>query len=110
MMSGYFLLQAPEEDSTRASGSTGEGRGPSSASQGQEETVKSHASIFAQLVQEVRDTILPLNSVHSYTRVYKGPVAEANSGASEILVIKQVETPWQKAWSTVQDKVLMLLE
>ena len=100
----HYLLQAPEENSSRASGS-GESSGPSGSSQGEQKTDRPHASIFANLAQEVRDTMMPLKNIHSYTKVYKGPVAEGNSGVSEILVIKPVVTPWQKAWSTVQEKV-----
>ena len=96
-------MQAHEEDSNEASGS-GKDSGPSSSGQ-EQETGKPHASIFANFAQEVRDTVMPLNNIHSYTKLYKGPLAEANSGATEILVIKQEETPWQKAWSTMQEKV-----
>jgi hypothetical protein len=107
-----YSMQAPpeEEDCGRASGPAPGVGAEASGSSGQEQDKKEQmpqSSLFSNLAQEVKDTIMPLETIRSYTRKYKGPLAEAGpySGTSEIAVVQKVQTPWERAWGTIQDKV-----
>ena len=102
-----FAMQAPpDEDSSRSAGSGGGGES-SGSSQQEPKGQAAQSSLFSNLAQEVKETVMPLAHIRSYTKIYKGPVAETGpySGSSEIAVVKTPETPWQKAWGTFQEKV-----
>lgn len=47
--------------------------------------------------------------MRSYTKKYKGPLAESSNepytGTSDLAVVKQPQTQWQKAWSSLHDRL-----
>lgn len=52
---------------------------------------------------------MPLSNLRSYTKKYKGPLAESSNepytGTSDLAVVKQPQTQWQKAWSSLHDRL-----
>ncbi len=54
--------------------------------------------MLSNLVREVREVMMPLENLRSYTRRYSGPLAAEGtlSSASDLVVVKRQETPWQK--------------
>ena len=107
-----YETQAPSDEESQRASSSGDGsNGPGQQQQQQESASKGFnaAGLFSNIAHEVRETMMPLENIRSYTRKYKGPVAEAPegpyTGTAALAVVKQLETPWQKAWSTMQGKV-----
>jgi hypothetical protein len=72
-------------------------------------TVFGTGNALRSFAKELQETMMPLNNIRSYTKRYTGPVAEQSAGpytgSTDISVVKRVETPWQKAWSSVNEKV-----
>lgn len=116
LQEGKGVEQEGSASSSSGSGDAGAGSNTNSNSGAQGETSSSssgssedRSSLFQNLAQEVRDTIMPLNTMRSYVRKYQGPLAQAPegpyTGTSAIAVVKQPQTQWQQAWSALHDRV-----
>ena len=63
---------------------------------------------MSTLAQDLRETLLPAQDIHSATRLYTGPVYTPDPSApatSDLVLVKQQRTGWQQAWDSFAEKV-----
>eukprot|EP00798_Chlamydomonas_sp_ICE-L_P007995 gene7995-1222_t len=102
------------ESSSSSSGegtsSSGGDKSTSSSSNGEGAEGEVKEAMLAQAMKEIRATLSPMTGIHSATRRYSGPVADASQFAAtaELMLVKEKQSAWQSTWSSIQDKIPFL--